>query len=115
MNVQQFSVQVALLIDIDDAGLGGADQLHYALEAMAGVAAKGLMDTHSGVRSWVASRWSDAPISPDSDDSNVIQTIGLLTTDPRWEHVESPLLLEFALALLDRLADSQPSATEVDE
>ena len=29
-----------------------------------------------------------------------IMEIGLLTTDPRFSHIESPLLLEFARAIL---------------
>ena len=37
-------------------------------------------------------------------DEEIIE-IGLLTTDPRFSHIESPLLLEFARAILRKAQD----------
>ena len=37
-------------------------------------------------------------------DEEIIE-IGLLTTDPRFSHIESPLLLEFARAILRKASE----------
>lgn len=42
------------------------------------------------------------------DKGDAIERIGLLTTDSRWSHIEAPLLMSFALAVLDALAEAQP-------
>ena len=45
--------------------------------------------------------WSELKAHPVKEltDEEIIE-IGLLTTDPRFSHIESPLLLEFARAIL---------------
>ena len=39
-------------------------------------------------------------------DEEIIE-IGLLTTDPRFSHIESPLLLEFARAILKKAQENE--------
>lgn len=34
-------------------------------------------------------------------EGQIITLISTLTTDPRWSHIESPMLLEFGLRVLD--------------
>ena len=43
--------------------------------------------------------WLLKPTVKELTDEEIIE-IGLLTTDPRFSHIESPLLLEFARAIL---------------
>ena len=55
---------------------------------------------------WTVHEHPDVPVIPlythpvkELTDEEIIE-IGLLTTDPRFSHIESPLLLEFARAIL---------------
>ena len=47
---------------------------------------------------WLAIPLYTHPVKELTDEE--IIEIGLLTTDPRFSHIESPLLLEFARAIL---------------
>ena len=45
------------------------------------------------------------PVKEQLTDEEIIE-IGLLTTDPRFSHIESPLLLEFARAILRKAQEN---------
>ena len=52
---------------------------------------------------WLAIPLYTHPIKELTDEE--IIEIGLLTTDPRFSHIESPLLLEFARAILRKASE----------